>query len=87
VGKVTAAGFEVLRVTSFMSLLMPLMLAARLRHQQKLLEFDPMVEFNIHPLLNRFLLGVLQVEARFIKKQVSFSAGGSLLLVARRSHM
>jgi trans-aconitate methyltransferase len=85
VRKVTAAGFKVSMVTSFMSLLMPLMLASRLRHRQNIFEFDPMVEFNINPSVNRILFNVLRAEALVIKNRVSLPMGGSLLLAAHRS--
>jgi hypothetical protein len=81
--KVERAGFEVIKTTSFVSLLLPLMMASRLR-QQKQEEYDAMAEFKISRALNSTLEGVLDVERTMIKAGLSFPGGGSLLLIARR---
>ncbi|HEX7243402.1 MAG TPA: class I SAM-dependent methyltransferase [Longimicrobiaceae bacterium] len=84
VGKVLRAGFTVERVTSFVSALLPLMVLARVGKRRPAAEVDPMAEFRIHPAVNRALAGVLDAERALIARGVSFPAGGSLLLVARR---
>lgn len=84
VGRVRGAGFEVLRATSFVSLLLPLLLLSRLRQRQGADRVDPLAEYRIHPLANAVLERVLDVERALISVGVPLPAGGSLLVVARR---
>ena len=81
VERVRRAGFTVERATSFVSALLPLMMLARLRKRRAA---DPMEELRIHPAANRVLRVVLDAERALIGRGVSFPAGGSLLVVARR---
>ena len=80
VGKVRAAGFEVLLVTSFVSLLLPLLWLNRKRASKP---EDAYAELKIGRLPNAFLAGVMSIERRLIQSGFSFPAGGSLLLLAR----
>ena len=82
--KVKRAGFRTLRATSFVSLLLPLMLIARLRQRPADREFDPAAEFKLSAPANYLLERVMDVERAMIRLGVSFSAGGSLLLIAKR---
>ena len=81
--KVEDAGFHVERITSFNSLLLPLMIWSRMR-QKRDDEFLPWREFEIGPALNKTLESILKVERMVIKTGASFPAGGSLLLVGRK---
>jgi SAM-dependent methyltransferase len=81
--KVQRAGFELVRSTSFVSLLLPAMLASRRRGRADK-PFDPLDEFRISPLANRVLEAVLRVEIGAIRAGLSLPAGGSRLVVARR---
>jgi SAM-dependent methyltransferase len=81
--KVRGAGFRIVRSTSFVTLLLPAMLASRLRGQQGR-EFDPVDEFRIPPLANRVLEGVMGVERAMIRLGLSLPVGGSRLVVAQR---
>jgi SAM-dependent methyltransferase len=83
VEKVEAAGFEVLNVTSFVSLLLPAMWGARLLKARPDAEFDMYAEFKMNRPLNFLLRQVMRVENWLIRAGVSFPAGGSLFLVAR----
>lgn len=87
VSAVRAAGFRIERVTSFVSLLLPLMaasrLAARLRPQPPE-QFDPWSEFRIPRSADRAFDLLARAEAALIGRGVSLPAGGSLLLVARK---
>ena len=74
-----------LRVTSFVSVLMPLMLLSRLRRRSYTKHFDPHAEFKIGAGVNRILTKALAWEQFMIRRGASFPAGGSLLLVAKRS--
>jgi SAM-dependent methyltransferase len=84
--KVEAAGFEVVRMTSFVSLLLPMLVAARLRTRGRKTEvgFDAIDELRQPHAVNVGLEGVMTMERFLIRKGVSFRAGGSLLLVARK---
>lgn len=82
--KVEHAGFEIIRVTSFVSLLLPLLVLSRLKQRFQKSEFDPMSEVKINPLLNSVLKRILDLERSTIRGGLSFPVGGSLLLLARR---
>jgi len=81
IDKVNRAGFEVTRTTSFVSLLLPLMLLSRLRQRRK---YNPMSEFEISSLVNGVFEKTLYVERTMIRAGLNLPVGGSLLLVARR---
>jgi SAM-dependent methyltransferase len=82
--KVERAGFKMLRATSFVSLLLPLMLIARLKKRPANTEFDPVAEFKLTALANYVLERVMDVERAMIRLGLSFPVGGSLLLVAKK---
>jgi SAM-dependent methyltransferase len=82
---VRASGFSVERVTSFVSLLLPLMAVSRLRQRRQTVGYDPLAEHRLPPALQAALGGVLAVERLMIRLGMSLPAGGSLLLVARRT--
>jgi SAM-dependent methyltransferase len=77
------AGFEVERSTSFVSLLLPLMLLSRLRARSET-GFDPRDELRLSPLLNRLLEAILACERVGIRAGLDLPIGGSRLLVARK---
>ncbi len=83
VGKLDGAGFGVEYVTSFMTIVLPLMILSR-RRQQDLRSFDPAQELRIPPRLDRLLGRVVGTERHAVRHGVSLPAGGSLLAVARR---
>lgn len=82
--RVKRAGFNVIRLTSFVSMLLPLLILSRFKQRFKSPEFHPLSEFNLSTLMNTTLERILDAERRLIRAGVSFPAGGSLLLVARR---
>jgi SAM-dependent methyltransferase len=81
--KVESAGFEVVRMTSFVSLLLPLMLLSRLRQRRPKPDYDGASELKISGWLNTILESILHLERTLIQIGISFSMGGSLLLVAK----
>jgi SAM-dependent methyltransferase len=81
--KVETAGFRVLKMTSFVSLLLPIMMLARFKKVSKA-SYDPMSEFRINRFMNAVLEMVLNVERGLIQTGVSFPMGGSLLVLARK---
>lgn len=82
-GRMRAAGFRVLRSTSFVATLLPLMAASRLA-ASKDEPFDPTAEFRIGRTANRLLEGMLHLELGAIRAGLSLPFGGSRLVVAVR---
>ena len=81
--KVESAGFQIERITSFNSLLLPLMICSRMQRKRDQ-DANPWREFEISSALNRTLESILSFERMMIKKGVSFPVGGSLLLIGRK---
>ena len=81
--KVEDAGFEVMKMTSFVSLLFPLMLVSRIkgRHSET---YDPASEVKINHFMNTLFTKILGLERWAIKLGLLFPFGGSLLLVAQK---
>jgi SAM-dependent methyltransferase len=84
VEKVARAGFQVIRRTSFVSLLLPLMLASRLLQRNADGWQTADAEFSLNPVLGQGLEKVLDFERALIRYGVSFPAGGSMILLARK---
>jgi ubiquinone/menaquinone biosynthesis C-methylase UbiE len=82
--KVQQAGFKIVRITSFVSLLLPLMLLSRSQQQQPKPDYDPLAEMRISGLANSILGKVLDFERAVIRLGLSFPFGGSLLLIAKK---
>jgi SAM-dependent methyltransferase len=81
--QIKAAGFCLELSTSFVSLLLPLMLASRLAKQDSG-SYDPRAEFEIPRALNAILGQVLRAERAMIAAGVRFPVGGSRFVVARK---
>lgn len=81
--KVNAAGFHIVRSTSFVTLLLPLMLASRLaaRHSGQAAGSE---ELALNPVLDRVLETIMRLEHLVIRSGVSLPIGGSRLLVLQR---
>lgn len=80
IDRVTAAGLQVVYVTSFVSLLLPLMAVSRWRARSVAGEG----ELEVSAPVNGLLTTILSVERGLILSGVTFPAGGSLLLVAQK---
>lgn len=80
--KVKAAGFEIQFLSSFVSLLLPLMALQRLSSRNQ--NYNPDDEFKINAVLNAALYLVMQLEFTLLRLGLRFPAGGSLLLLARK---
>lgn len=78
------AGFEILRATSFVSMLLPALFLSRMRHRSSVSEEVIEGELNLSEPINRLGYATLRTEAAFIRAGVSFPAGGSLLVAARK---
>lgn len=83
--KVRTAGFRLKRSSSFVSLLLPLMLISRLSSKKKQVEFDPIDEFRLTPWMDAAFYQALALERGMIRLGVNFPAGGSRLLVAQKA--
>ncbi|MGI8729152.1 MAG: class I SAM-dependent methyltransferase [Solirubrobacteraceae bacterium] len=83
VSRVQRAGLEVLRVTSFVSALLPAMAFLRWRERRSGAAFDPTREHASAARLPA-LDHILRTERALIRRGANLPAGGSLLLVARR---
>jgi SAM-dependent methyltransferase len=80
--KMEKAGFRVLRLTSFVSFLLPMMAASRLRWRFGTTEQKTRgSELRQPPLINSLLKKVCGIERSFIRNGASFPVGGSLLCV------
>jgi SAM-dependent methyltransferase len=84
--KVEAAGFDVVRMVSFVSLLLPMMFASRMRMREEKAEskFDALEALRMSRPVNTTLEAIMTIERAMIRHGLSFPAGGSLLLVARK---
>lgn len=82
--KVSAAGFKLERITSFVSLLLPLMITSRARQLPVDEKYDPLAELRIGWLANALLEKIMTVERLAIRAGFNFPLGGSLLIVARK---
>jgi SAM-dependent methyltransferase len=84
VQKLQGSGLRVRHVTSFVSLLLPLMFASRLSHVLLRRPVDPARELTVDPRLDRWLERTMQVEIAWLARGASLPAGGSLLAIAQR---
>lgn len=81
--KVEAAGFSLVHSTSFMTLLLPILLVARLRPRKQARDLG--VELAIPRRLNRFLASIAALDYSLIEAGLNLPCGGSRLLVARKA--
>lgn len=79
--KLEKAGFKVVRITGFVSLLFPFMLFSRVVNKKKV---NTVNELSIPNWLNCFFSLIMKIELVLIKIGVSFPFGGSILCVVRR---
>ena len=83
--KVKAAGFRVIRSTSFVTTLLPAMMVSRAFQKRDGKNFDPSAEFKINPAVNSFFEQMLNVERVGIRLGISYPVGGSRIVVARKN--
>jgi SAM-dependent methyltransferase len=76
------AGLKTLRVTSFVSFLLPALMLSRFLQRRAVA--DPGREFRISTRINAPALTLMRWERALISRGISLPAGGSLLLVAVR---
>ena len=83
--RVTAAGFDIIRTTSFVTSLLPVMAISRWRGRSPGATYDAKAELVPPRPLNRALESMLNLECALIRRGVNLPVGGSLVLVARRN--
>ncbi len=82
--KVLHAGFRMVMMTSFVSLVLPLMMLSRFMRRTPTADFDVLAELRVGRSANFLLESVLALERALIRIGARFPAGGSLLLIAQR---
>jgi len=84
--KISSSGLRSIYVTSFVSLLVPLMWLSRVRSNKSRdgAAYNPESEFLIPGWLNACLTGVMQFELCLIRLGLRLPVGGSLLVIARK---
>ncbi|MFN5060304.1 MAG: class I SAM-dependent methyltransferase [Chloroflexota bacterium] len=80
--KLQCAGLHVVYSTSFVSLLVPLMLLVRIRVTAD--SYNPDAEFDISPTLNTILKTIMQFELWMLRMGIRFPIGGSRFMVAQK---
>lgn len=81
--KVSGAGFEVVELTSFVTTLLPAMVASRFTRRLLRRPYNLMREHDPGP-FSRLFERILDGERRLIERGISLPFGGSLLVVARK---
>jgi len=82
--KVQRAGFKLAYETSFVSLLLPAMLASRLGKQRKKADEADLSELRLPSWLNAVFETIMNLERLLIRAGLRFGLGGSRLLVATK---
>jgi hypothetical protein len=82
-GKLERNGFVVLFSSSFVSLLLPLMIVSRMISRLRGKDAEPGREFAIAPMTNRMLAAILRAEVRATLAGMRWPVGGSRVVVAR----
>lgn len=83
--KLRAAGFRIVFSTSFVSLLLPLLAASRMRKRKSACSAELGGEFKPPAIINGALYHVLHFESLLIGSGVRFPAGGTRLVVAAKA--
>lgn len=82
--KLKAAGFKVLHISSFITLLLPMLMVSRLRwHLSHYSDRRSDERKYLHPpfWINKLFEKVCKIESWILKRGISFPAGGSLLCI------
>ncbi len=77
--KLKKAGFKIIRMTSFMTFLLPVMVASRLKKTS-----DPSTLLNISRAMNSIFYKINQAEQVLINQNINLPFGGSLLCIAKK---
>jgi trans-aconitate methyltransferase len=81
--KVLAAGFRILRSTSFVSSLLPAMMASRaITRKQSMAEYDPTAELSMPRAVDNLFERFMSVDIGLIRCGLNLPIGGSRLIIA-----
>jgi trans-aconitate methyltransferase len=84
--KVCNTGFEIIRSTSFVTMLLPAMYISRILQRKKTeIDLNDMTWLRVNPILNRLFEWILSVELVLVRLSLSLPVGGSRLVVARKT--
>lgn len=83
--KIKNAGFKIERITSFVSLLFPLVIASRMKLKKLDSKYDHIAAMKVSIWQNVFLEKILDFERVLISAGLSFPAGSSLLVIAQKT--
>jgi len=89
ISKIEHSGLNIVRVTSFLTLLFPLMVLSRIyigliTRQQR--QYDSLRELKIPPIINRIMRAICMAEEYIFTIGINFPIGGSLLCIAEKRH-
>lgn len=83
--KIDSAGFQIVRSTSFVTVLLPAMMISRFIQKKNSGEkFDSLAEMSISPWLNALFSKLLGLEFCMIGTGINLPIGGSRLIVAKK---
>lgn len=82
--KINETGFQILKSTSFVTLLLPAMLLSRKIHKKNKQVFNPIHELKMNSFLNTVFYILMILELGVIRLGVTYPFGGSRLIVARK---
>ena len=77
--KIKDAGFKIIRITSFMTFLLPMMAISRFKKTS-----DPISLLKINRAINSIFYKISQAEQTLISRNMDLPFGGSLLCIARK---
>lgn len=83
--KVVRAGFRILDVVSFVSLLLPVLVAARLKNSILRKPYSIQGDLDLPPFLNAALQTIMDVEFQLVRRGLRLPFGGSVLIAARKT--
>jgi SAM-dependent methyltransferase len=84
VNRVRQAGLTPLRITSFVSSLLPLMALSRWHQRLRRKERDPIADLTQPAVVDHLMERALRLELSLISRGANLPVGGTLVLVARR---
>ena len=82
--KIEAAGFEILRSTSFVTTLLPAMMVSRTLQKKPSAKFDATAELKLPKIINTLFYCIMLFDICLIKIGINLPVGGSRLVVARK---
>ena len=85
VKKVKQAGFSIIQLTSFTTLLLPVLIAFRKSFRGNDIKKDIMSQYKMNEFTSRLLEKILDFERMLIEHGVKFPLGGSLMLIGKKN--